>query len=231
MEEKKYITKDSGTRREYDTGSVRDKQEGKGFFYLIPAGPLQQLADLYERGARKYGPGNWSKGQPLMASFYDSAMRHLNQLKAGEPLENHAISVCWNMFAYIWTLEAIEAGRLPKELDDRPPPEPRYVPKAESKQDAPVAPRPTLYCHLPIGEHCEKRDGTICNELVDCKCQGSMEPLPIRSTITGPDPFEWTKDDFIRATDPKPGEGEFKPHQCNGSCSRGFDRHIKLRDS
>lgn len=119
--ETEFVTKDSGERREYDTGSVRDRATGKGNFYLIPSGPLLRLAQLYERGSTKYGPRNWQKGQPLMASFYDSAMRHLNQLKAGEATEDHATAVVWNMFGYMFTLTEIEAGRLPKELDDRPP--------------------------------------------------------------------------------------------------------------
>ncbi len=122
----KFITKDSGDRRNFDTGSVRDRAEGKGRFDLIPTMPIRRLADLYERGAIKYSPNNWRKGQPLMASFIDSAMRHMNQLVAGEPDEDHAASILWNIVGYMWTLAEIEAGRLPAELDDRLSPEPQY---------------------------------------------------------------------------------------------------------
>ncbi len=125
--ERRFVTKDSGKRREFGTGSVRDASEGKGRYDLIPTGPLKRLADLYERGAIKYGPSNWKKGQPLMESFFDSAMSHLVQLGAGEPTEDHAAAVAWNVFGFMWTLAEIEAGRLPKELDDRPPPEPQYA--------------------------------------------------------------------------------------------------------
>jgi hypothetical protein len=120
-----FVTKDSGLRQEFATGSVRDAQGGKGRFDLIPTMPLRRLAQLYERGAIKYGARNWQLGQPLMR-FIDSASRHLNNLIAGEPLEDHATAVVWNLFGYTWTLGEIEAGRLPKELDDRPPPEPPY---------------------------------------------------------------------------------------------------------
>ena len=126
-EEKAFVTKDSGDRRSFITGSVRDRAAGKGRFDLIPTLPLRRLAGLYERGAIKYGDRNWQQGQPLMSSYIDSASRHLNSLIAGEPTEDHAIAVCWNMFAYIYTLNEIEAGRLPKELDDRPPPEPQFA--------------------------------------------------------------------------------------------------------
>lgn len=125
---KDFIVKDSGERQQFSTGSVRDIQAGKGRFDLIPTLPYRRLAIHYENGARKYGDNNWQKGQPLKR-LLDSAERHLNNLKAGEPTEDHAISVVWNLFAYIWTLNEIEAGRLPKELDDRGPPEPEYDPK------------------------------------------------------------------------------------------------------
>lgn len=135
MSEKTFITKDSGARRDFGTGSVRDRSTGKGRFDLIPPILLRRLAGLYERGAEKYGDNNWQKGQPLMASFADSAMRHLSQLIGGEPTEDHAASVVWNMAGFMWTLAEIEAGRLPKFLDDRRPPEPHYLPKPEPKAE------------------------------------------------------------------------------------------------
>lgn len=123
---KKFVTKDSGERQEYDTGSKRDTREGKGRFDLIPTMPLRRLAGLYERGASKYGDANWQKGQPLMR-YVDSLMRHTNNLVSGEPTEDHLAAIAWNAFGYMWTLNEIECGRLPKELDDRPAPEPQYV--------------------------------------------------------------------------------------------------------
>lgn len=124
--EKQFVTKDSGQRQEFGTGSVRDLATGKGRYDLIPTMPLRRLAGLYERGAAKYGDRNWEKGQPLMR-YVDSAMRHLNCLLAGEPEEDHATAVVWNMFAFMFTLDAIEAGRLPAALDNRPPVEVQYA--------------------------------------------------------------------------------------------------------
>lgn len=120
-----FVVKDSGTRETWETGSRRDSREGKGRFDLIPTLPLRELAIHYEQGAAKYDDNNWKKGQPLMR-YIDSAMRHINALVAGENTENHAIAAAWNMFAYRWTLNEIQSGRLPRELDNRPEPEPQY---------------------------------------------------------------------------------------------------------
>lgn len=123
-----FTIKDSGTREEFETGSRRDSPAGKGRFDLIPTLPIRRLAIHYENGAKKYGDNNWQKGQPL-SRYIESCERHLNCLKAGEPTEDHAIAAVWNLFAYIFTLNEIEYGRLPKSLDNRQRPEPQYDPK------------------------------------------------------------------------------------------------------
>lgn len=117
-----FVTKDSGSREEWSTGSKRDTRVGKGRFDLIPVLALRRLAGLYERGALKYGERNWEKGQPL-ARYVDSAMRHLTQLLAGDTEEDHAVAVAWNMFAFMWTEAMIRLGRLPAELNNMPPSE------------------------------------------------------------------------------------------------------------
>ncbi len=128
-----FITKDSGERRVFETGSVRDSRKGKGRFDLIPAYPLKRLAQLYERGAEKYADNNWQKGQPL-ANYLDSAMRHMNDYRDGDRAEDHLIAVAWNVFAYIWTERAIEQGKLPASLGEPAPvPAPRSELSAEGK--------------------------------------------------------------------------------------------------
>ena len=109
--------KDSGERQEFSTGSVRDTREGKGRFDLIPTDALRRLARHYENGAVKYGDNNWRKGQPL-SRYLDSAFRHLVCALEGMTDEDHLSAISWNSFAYIYTLNAINAGKLPKELDD-----------------------------------------------------------------------------------------------------------------
>jgi hypothetical protein len=95
-----FVTKDSGAREGFSSGAVRDTQEGKPRYDLIPPVPMRRLADLYARGAEKYGEGNWTKGMPL--SRYQASMeRHLNAWKEGDREEDHLVAVIWNAMAII----------------------------------------------------------------------------------------------------------------------------------
>lgn len=95
---KEYVTKDSGEREDFTSGARRDTQEGKPRYDLIPPAPLERLADLYTRGAEKYGPHNWTKGMPV-SRYQASLERHLQQWKAGDTEEDHLAAVVWNAFA------------------------------------------------------------------------------------------------------------------------------------
>lgn len=110
---------DSGNRTDFGTGSVRDLQEGKGKFHLIPYETLERLAIHFENGCKKYGNRNWEKGQTISA-YYDSAVRHLNKAFRGDTDEDHFSAMIWNCFCMTQTLIWIEQGILPKYLDDRP---------------------------------------------------------------------------------------------------------------
>lgn len=112
-----FVTKDSGERQEWETGSRRDTQAGKPRYDLIPALPLRRLADLYARGAEKYGEFNWQKGQPV-SRYYASLFRHMQQWAEGDATEDHLAAVAWNAFAIIWTEDACDQGRLPSTFDD-----------------------------------------------------------------------------------------------------------------
>lgn len=108
---KKFITKDSGKRQEFESGMVRDTQEGKPRYDLIPVEGLHRLADLYARGAEKYDENNWQKGQPYSRA-YASLFRHLIAWREGDRTEDHLAAVAWNAFALMW----YEANK--PELDD-----------------------------------------------------------------------------------------------------------------
>lgn len=112
--------KDSGERREFSTGSVRDVRGGKGRFDLIPSYSLRRLAKHYENGAIKYGDRNWEKGQPL-ASYVDSMLRHGQDYLEGDRSEDHMAAVAWNAFAIMFTEEMIRQGKLSKEFANMPP--------------------------------------------------------------------------------------------------------------
>jgi len=111
--------KDSGKKIKYETGAMRDAQSGKGRYDLLPPLAIHRLAKHFENGARKYQERNWEKGIPTHR-FIDSALRHLFQVLQGKTDEDHASAVAWNILCYIETLERIERGILPKELDDLP---------------------------------------------------------------------------------------------------------------
>ena len=107
--------KDSGARQEWDTGSVRDTQEGKGRYDLITPIGLRRLAIHYENGARKYGDRNWERGQPV-PRYLESAIRHLYVFLEGDRSEDHLAAAAWNALSAIHTIEMCQRGALPAEL-------------------------------------------------------------------------------------------------------------------
>ncbi len=117
---------DSGSRREFETGSVRDERSGKGRFDLLSPIALLSVAKRLEDGQDKYGERNWEKGQPLM-SYLDSGVRHIFKylsevMKGKEPTEDHIGAAAWNIMAFIHTQEMIKEGWLPEALNDIPTP-------------------------------------------------------------------------------------------------------------
>ncbi len=88
--------KDSGERREFDTGAVRDMASGKGLMVVMPAAALLRLSKHYEHGAQKYGKFNWQKGIPV-DSFIDSALRHIMKYLDGWDDEDHLAAAAFNI--------------------------------------------------------------------------------------------------------------------------------------
>ena len=114
---KKFETKDSGKREDFDTGARRDTQTDKPRYDLVPVTALKRVADLYARGAVKYGENNYQKGMPF-SRVYASLFRHLIQFREGDTSEDHLAAVAWNAFALMLYQDMIEKGTLPEELDD-----------------------------------------------------------------------------------------------------------------
>ncbi len=119
MTEGNYTIKDSGKRQEFETGAVRDVRVGKGRFDLLPWKTIWALARHYEKGATKYSERNWEQGIPL-SRFFDSAIRHAIEAFLGMRDENHLIAAIWNLVGWYETKLRIDAGILPKILDDIP---------------------------------------------------------------------------------------------------------------
>ncbi len=95
------MIKDSGNRRTFSTGSVRDMAEGKGRMDLLPWSAIIEISKHCENGAKKYGEHNVDKGIPTN-SLCDSAARHLAKYLAGHTDEDHLLAAAWNL---LWAIE------------------------------------------------------------------------------------------------------------------------------
>lgn len=74
-----FTTKDSGERRQFESGMQRDTTTGKARPDLIRCGPMfQRWVQLLTRGAAKYDANNWMKasGQEEYDRFLESTARH-----------------------------------------------------------------------------------------------------------------------------------------------------------
>jgi hypothetical protein len=100
-----FTIKDSGKRKEFQSGMVRDVTEGKINFWRILTGPMfKRWAIHLTKGAEKYpdikpGISNWTlaSGDEELSRFKDSAFRHFIQWYNGETDEDHAAAVFFNL--------------------------------------------------------------------------------------------------------------------------------------
>ena len=90
------MIKDSGERRSFETGAVRDMSEGKGDMVSIPWESILRLSKHYEAGAKKYKRWNFRQGIPV-SSFIDSACRHLAKYQCGMDDEDHLAAAAFNV--------------------------------------------------------------------------------------------------------------------------------------
>ena len=97
-----FVTKDSGERVLYDSGFTRDTDTNKPRFDLIPLPMLKRLAELYARGASKYGDSNWKLADTdeELQRFKASAFRHFVAWMDDETDEDHMAAVVFNLFAF-----------------------------------------------------------------------------------------------------------------------------------
>lgn len=74
-----FVTKDSGERRQFESGMQRDTTTGKWLFHLVRFGPMfLRWVGLLTRGAVKYDENNWMRanGEEELKRFLESAERH-----------------------------------------------------------------------------------------------------------------------------------------------------------
>ena len=98
------MIKDSGDRRSFESGAVRDMAEGKGRCDLLPACAILRLSKHFENGAIKYEERNWERGIP-MSAMLDSGMRHLLKYMDGQTDEDHLVAATWNLICAMWMEE------------------------------------------------------------------------------------------------------------------------------
>ena len=95
-----FITKDSGKRKAFASGMVRDISEDKTLWHLVTYGSmLRRWAELLTRGAKKYTANNWMKAnsEEEYNRFRESAFRHFMQWYSGDIDEDHASAVFFNI--------------------------------------------------------------------------------------------------------------------------------------
>ena len=93
--------KDSGNRREFSTGAVRDMAEGKGRMDLLPWAAIMEVSKHCQLGALKYGAHNIDKGIPT-SSLLDSGLRHAAKYLEGWDDEPHLLAAAWNL---LWAIQ------------------------------------------------------------------------------------------------------------------------------
>lgn len=100
-----YEIKDSGERREFASGMVRDTAEGKIDWLSCRFGPMfRRWNKLMTAGRKKYpdpkpGVPNWTLagGEDEFLRARQSAARHFEQWLAGDTDEDHAAAVYFNI--------------------------------------------------------------------------------------------------------------------------------------
>ena len=95
------MIKDSGNRRTFESGAVRDIQEGKGRMDLLPWAAIMEVSKHCENGSRKYGEHNVDRGIPTH-SLCDSSARHLAKYLDGWDDEPHLLAAAWNL---LWAIQ------------------------------------------------------------------------------------------------------------------------------
>jgi hypothetical protein len=99
------MTESEGTpnddREYYSSGASRDTALGKPRYDLIPPGPLRRIAEVYRRGAEKYGEHNWEQGM-LTSRMMASLLRHIESYRLGDTTEDHLGHAAFNILGMMF---------------------------------------------------------------------------------------------------------------------------------
>lgn len=105
-----FVVKDSGARMEFDSGMVRDTEEGKLDYSLVLDGPMfERWAAHLTKGAQKYDTRNWMKaaGQEEYDRFKRSFLRHMVAYLRGKRDEDHAAAMIFNINGMEYVAESL----------------------------------------------------------------------------------------------------------------------------
>lgn len=116
---KKAITTISTTSLETRAKSISGGEKGRKAerHSLIPLGPLDEIARVYDYGSRKYDDHNWRKGYPWSWS-YDALQRHLRAFWGNQELDLES-GLPHLAHAAFHILALLEWSKTKPEMDDR----------------------------------------------------------------------------------------------------------------
>lgn len=113
-----FVIKDSGERKAFAGGMVRDITEGKTDYGLVLDGPMfERWAIHLTKGAKKYAKRNWMKaeGEEEYERFRESALRHFMQWYRGARDEDHASAVYFNINGAEYLAEKMATPEIVKD--------------------------------------------------------------------------------------------------------------------
>ena len=110
---------DSGKRRQFASGAVRDVDNDKPRPDLISPFFKERLGNWLAKGAIKYEPWNWAKGMP-MSTVIASLERHIMKFQQGLIDEDHLAGIAANAMFLLDFDERIKRGLLSPEFNDLP---------------------------------------------------------------------------------------------------------------
>lgn len=90
-------------------GKGKKYDEGKVGMDLVPYDAVVEVAKVLDFGAKKYAPGNWSKGIEL-SRLIAAAERHIGEFKEGRDLDaesnlSHLAHSACNLLFAIWMIK------------------------------------------------------------------------------------------------------------------------------
>lgn len=93
-----------GEMKKTEFGALRESNQGRGRFDLIPYEAVEALAKWYEAGAEKYDERNWESGISVKDCI-NRMCRHASKVASGWTDEDHLAAVMWNAAAAITMMQ------------------------------------------------------------------------------------------------------------------------------